>query len=278
VPLRLHDVSYTYGSGTSYEVRALQGVDLDVSPGSLVLVLGATGSGKSTLLQIAAGLLESQSGTAEIDGAALTRHTARGVVGLVFQNPESQLFADSVAADVAFGPRCLGASAEEALSAADDAMVAVGLDPVEFGSRSPFTLSGGEARRAAFAGVLAMRPRYLLADEPLSGLDARGRQGVRRLVLEARREAGIVVVSHSAEEFLDVADRVLMLHGGRAVSSATGSEVITAPELFGEAGLAPPDVLETQRLYALDGSVKGPYVLDPEDAARRLSAVGGRAS
>ncbi len=150
--LRLEAVGYTYAAGTSFALRALSGVSLCLEPGELALVLGATGSGKSTLLRICAGLLDAEEGTAAIDGAPLSRSSARGSVGLVFQDAESQLFAETLAADVAFGPRNLGATAEEAADRARAALSAVGLDPDAYGERSPFALSGGEARRAAIAG------------------------------------------------------------------------------------------------------------------------------
>ena len=215
--LTLDTIGYTYAAGTSLEMPALTGVSLTVAPGELVLVLGSTGSGKSTLLRLCAGLLEPATGSARLDDAPLTRSTARGAVGLVFQDPESQLFAETLAADVAFGPRNLGATAEEAADRVREALLSVGLDPDSYGGRSPFALSGGEARRAAIAGVLAMRPRYLLLDEPTAGLDARGRAAVREVVRGMRASAGVVVVSHSAEEFLGEADRVLVLAQGAPV-------------------------------------------------------------
>lgn len=273
--LILSDVSYTYGLGTSYSVAALGGVSMEVSPGELVLVLGATGSGKSTLLRIAAGLLVADAGRATIDGVALDRTSARGTVGLVFQDSESQLFADTVLGDVAFGPKNMGASSEEAREAATQSLAAVGLDPAVFGNRSPFSLSGGEARRVAVAGVLAMRPAYLLADEPTAGMDAPGRRAMRQLVLDARERAGVVVVSHSAEEFLDVADRVLVLGEGRAVLSAPARELVAVPDLFEQAGLLAPDVLEVQRLAARAGMAEIAYSLDPRESARMLAARGG---
>ncbi len=216
MPLTLTGIGYTYASGTGFAVSAVRDVSFEVAVGELVLVLGATGSGKSTLLRLAAGLLEPQPGHATIDGAPLDRRTARGSVGLVFQDAEAQLFADTVVDDVAFGPRNLGHSAEDAQALAREALASVGLDPQLFGERSPFSLSGGEARRAAIAGVLAMQPRYLLADEPTAGLDAPGRSALRRLLLDARSRAGVVVVSHTAEEFLGAADRVLVLSDGES--------------------------------------------------------------
>lgn len=227
-------------------VRALDGVDLAVAPGELVLVLGATGSGKSTLLLLASGLLPLTSGEASVDGVPLDAKAARGVIGLVFQNPESQLFAESVWTDVMFGPRNLGVMPEAAHDAARAALQDVGLDPDEFGPRSPFSLSGGEARRVALAGVLAMRPRYLLLDEPTAGLDARGRAALRGAVEHAREQAGLVVVSHDAEEFLGMADRVLMLADGSTAWHGAARDAVADPETFRAAGLVAPDLLQLQ--------------------------------
>jgi energy-coupling factor transport system ATP-binding protein len=257
-------------------MRALHDVSLEVAPGELVLVLGATGSGKSTLLRIAAGLLRADEGEAVLDGVSLDRGSARGVVGLIFQDAESQLFADTVLEDVAFGPRNMGASREEALASATESLRAVGLDPATFKDRSPFSLSGGEARRVAIAGVLAFHPRYLLADEPTAGLDAKGRRAMRSLLLEARAKAGVVVVSHGAEEFLADADRVIVLSGGGCALSSTPRELVATPSMFDRVGLRAPDVLEVQRLAASRRSADMPYTLDPAEAARSLTHGGGQ--
>lgn len=241
-----------------------------------MLVLGATGSGKSTLLRIAAGLLEGAEGTASIDGEPLTRKSARGRVGLVFQDAESQLFAETVAADVAFGPRNMGLSESDADTAARDALALVGLPPAQFGGRSPFSLSGGEARRAAIAGVLAFAPRYLLLDEPTAGLDAPGRRAVGSIVADARARAGVVVVSHSAEEFLAAADRVLVLAAGRAVYDGSAVDLVADPSPFASAGLLAPDVLRAQMLARERGCDVGTFTLKAADAATALArAFGG---
>lgn len=273
--LILDNVGYTYGQGASFALRALHRVSITVGPGELVLVLGSTGSGKSTLLRICAGLLGASEGTATLDGVPLVRGSARGVVGLVFQDAESQLFAETISADVAFGPRNLGATEEAAASLVRDALSSVGLDPDTYGDRSPFALSGGEARRAAIAGVLAMRPRYLLLDEPTAGLDARGRAAVRAIVRSMRETAGVVVVSHSAGEFLGEADRVLVLAGGEPVFAGGAQELISNPAAFRSAGLVAPDVLRFQMLARERGHDTGPFTLDPTVTAKHVSRVGG---
>jgi energy-coupling factor transport system ATP-binding protein len=269
VGLIASDIGYRYP--TACDEPALAGVSLSVEPGELVLVLGATGSGKSTLLRLLTGLLAPGDGALEIDGAPLAPHTARGAVGLVFQDPESQLFAETLLDDVAFGPRNLGMAGEAAIDAAREALARVGLPAEEFAERSPFTLSGGEARRAAIAGVIAMRPRYLLLDEPTAGLDARGRRAVHGIVAAERERCGVVVVSHSAGEFLGEADRVLMLAGGRAAFAGPAAELIASPQLFEAAGLRAPEVLRVQQLAAERGAALSGFTLDVAQAAVALA-------
>jgi energy-coupling factor transport system ATP-binding protein len=275
VALILDNVNYTYSRGRTFAVPALRDVSLDVSVGRLTLVVGATGSGKSTLTKLAAGLLVADSGSASLDDVPIVPAVTRGKVGIIFQNPESQLFADTLLADVSFGPRNLGATAEDASRRAAHALASVGLDPQEFGERSPFTLSGGEARRAAIAGVLAMQPCYLLADEPTAGLDAGGRRAVRDLLLAQRERAGVVVVTHVAEEFLGVADEVVVLADGAVAWQGSSEQAIADPTVFVSCGLRAPDVLEVQRLAAERGLDVGPFTLEPGEAAARLAAAGG---
>ncbi len=279
--LDLKGVGLVYGVGDRYASRALAGVDLAVTAGELVLVLGATGSGKSTLLRVAAGLLKPTEGTVTADGSADTGPLAADPArrtGLVFQDPERQLFADTVLDDVAFGPRNLGVDDAELVARA--AMEGVGLDPAVFGPRNPFTLSGGEARRAAIAGVPAMRPRYLLLDEPTAGLDSLGRQAVIESIRAARTHAGILLVTHDAEEFLAEADRVVVLQEGRVTWACAAADLVADPAPLYAAGLAAPDVLAVQMLARDRGTNVGAFTLDPLEAARRLAMAlrGGTAS
>ena len=271
--LTLESVTVTYGAKTSFAHNALSGVSLSVEPGEIVLVAGATGSGKSTLLRVAAGLLGSEGGRCVIDGEQLTPASARGRVGLIFQDAESQLFADTVAEDVAFGPVNLGSSDTGAQQLAYAALESVGLDPQTYGARSPFTLSGGEARRVAIAGVLAMQPRSVLADEPTAGLDASGRAALREILLGLKVTTGLVVVSHALEEFLGVANRVLLLRDGRSSWYGPAEQLVADPQPMLDAGLIPPDVIEVQRLALSARHL--PFVLDPLAAADALVAAKG---
>lgn len=271
--LTLESVTVTYGTKTSFAHNALSGVSLSVDPGEIVLVAGATGSGKSTLLRVAAGLLGSEGGRCTIDGEQLTPASARGRVGLIFQDAESQLFADTIAEDVAFGPVNLDSSDTAARQLAHSALELVGLDPETYGARSPFTLSGGEARRVAIAGVLAMQPRYVLADEPTAGLDGSGRAALRAILLGLKATTGLVVVSHALEEFLGVANRVLLLRDGRSSWYGPAEQLVADPQPMLDAGLIPPDVIEVQRLALNAGHL--PFTLDPLSAADALVAARG---
>ncbi len=271
MPLELNKVSYAYGAGRSWEQQALADVALSVEPGELVLVVGPTGSGKSTLLRLAAGLLEPDAGSVSLDGQPISSAARGARVGIVFQNPESQLFSETVLDDVAFGPMNLGRPKPEALDVSRDALREVGLDPQGFADRSPFGLSGGEARRAALAGVLSMRPDYLLADEPTAGLDAAGRAAVKAIFAKLRTRAGVVVVTHDAEEFLDAADRVLVLLGGRSAFYGSVGQLLEAPEVFRQPGLRPPPLLEVQlRLCAAGLRLPG-LSFDPTEVARGVA-------
>jgi len=273
VALELSGVSYTYSAGTTWAQRALTDASLLVERGELMLVVGATGSGKSTLLRLASGLLSPDSGTVTIDGEPLTPSALGRDVGIVFQSPESQLFAETLLADVAFGPLNLGLAHDEAEQVARDALDAVGLPHEQFAERSPFTLSGGEARRAAIAGVVAMRPRFLLADEPTAGLDAEGRASIRQLLRSVGPETGVVIVTHDAEEFLAEADSVLVLSAGSIVFSGSSSQIVADPQPLLGAGLLPPEVLRTQLLARKAGVRLEQFTLDPVEAAERLATA-----
>lgn len=265
--LRADRVSYAYATGTALAHAALRDVSLDVEPSTTTLIMGNTGSGKSTLLHILAGLFTPGEGAVSIEGKSV----GVGQVGMVFQQPESQLFSADIITDVSFGPKNLGASEEEAHARATEALELVGLPPDEFASRSPFSLSGGQARRAAIAGVLAMNTDYVLFDEPTAGLDGAGCDFVCSLIDDLRdRGIGVVVVSHDVDVFLGHADRVVLMDDGAVVWQGAAGLIVGDPHLFERASLSIPDLLAFQSDL---GCPCGGYSLDVDEIA--AWALGG---
>jgi len=212
---KLDDVSVTFEADSDNTVAALSEVSATVKKGEFIVIEGATGAGKSTLLKVLAGLLGADTGEILFSGKPLTAKRARGRIGLVFQNPEMSLFGETVEQDIAFGPENFGATRAEALIKARDTLIEVGLDPEVFAQRSPFTLSGGEARKVALAGVLSFAPEVILADEPTAELDAPGRLQIRELFARESARATIIVVTHNLPEFSSLADRLFRIEDGR---------------------------------------------------------------
>ena len=248
--MKLDHVSYTYMPGTPYEKEALQDVTLEINKGEFVAVIGHTGSGKSTLVQNLNGLLHPSQGTASLDGIDLSGKTseakqARGRIGMVFQYPEHQLFAETVYEDVAFGPKNLGLSQDETDVRVKEAMKFVGLDFDTYASRSPFSLSGGQMRRAAIAGVVAMNPDYLILDEPSAGLDPGSRNNLfaEFMALYKKRGIGIIMVTHSMEEAAKYAKRMLVINKGQVILDGKPAEIfLKEKECLLNAGMDIPEV------------------------------------
>ena len=222
--IKLSNIYHTYSKGTPFERLALQDVSVAIAKGEIVAIIGHTGSGKSTLVQHLNGLLKPDKGTATIDDIDITAKgqqakAARQQVGMVFQYPEHQIFAETVFEDIAFGPRNKGFNEEEVAKAVREAMEFVGLDYDTFAERSPFQLSGGQMRRVAIAGVVAMNPDYLVLDEPSAGLDPRSRNAVFREIMALHKSRGIaiVLVTHSMEEAVKYANRLLVINGGQVL-------------------------------------------------------------
>ena len=222
--IKLSNICHTYSKGTPFERLALQDVSLEIAKGEIVAIIGHTGSGKSTLVQHLNGLLKPDKGTATIDAIDITAKgqqakAARQQVGMVFQYPEHQIFAETVFEDIAFGPRNKGFNEEEVAKAVREAMAFVGLDYDTYAERSPFQLSGGQMRRVAIAGVVAMNPDYLVLDEPSAGLDPRSRNAVFREIMALHKSRGIaiVLVTHSMEEAVKYANRLLVINGGQVL-------------------------------------------------------------
>ena len=246
--LILDHVSYTYEAETSMEIKALNDINLVIPDGQFIGLIGHTGSGKSTLVQHLNGLVRATEGAvyyngADIDDSDYNKRELRSKVGLVFQYPEHQLFEADVFSDVCFGPKNLGLPAKEVELRAYEALKLVGL-PDDCFYQSPFDLSGGQKRRAAIAGVLAMKPEVLILDEPTAGLDPKGRDEILGQIKRLREETGItiVLVSHSMEDVAEYVDRIIVMNQGRVMYDGTPREVFKNYRELEEVGLAAPQV------------------------------------
>ncbi len=259
MPILIKQLNYTYMAKTSRALPALENIDLTINEGEFLGIIGHTGSGKSTLVQHMNGIYIAQSGSVIVDGFDLSdkkqRIEGRKRVGLVFQYPEYQLFEETVAADVAYGPKNMGLSEAETRERVNEALCRVGLMPEHFANKSPFDLSGGEKRRAAIAGILAMRPRYLVLDEPMAGLDPNGRQSILDMLDELRRETGcaIVMVSHSMDDMAKKAERIVVMQKGRIVKIGTPGEIFGQSDFMESAGLDIPQIAALAALLRQKG-------------------------
>ena len=245
----LENVSHVYMPGTPFEVKALQNINLNIEQGEYLAIIGHTGSGKSTLVQHLNGLLLPTEGRVLVDGRDIAAEKEglreiRRRVGLLFQFPEQQLFAETVFADVAFGPQNMGLPADEIERRVHRALLQVGLPPEEFCDRSPFSLSGGQMRRVAMAGVMAMQPEVLILDEPAAGLDPRRKREMFAQIDRLHREEGltVILVSHSMEDVASRAKHLLVLAEGRHVMYGTPEEVFRDAARVEEMGLALPQM------------------------------------
>ena len=247
--IEIKHLSYIYSKKTPYEKKALDDVNLCIEEGSFVGIVGATGSGKSTLIQHLNGLIKVQdkkTSSVVVGGMSATdKKTLKNLrfkVGMVFQYPEYQLFADTVEKDIAFGPKNMKLPKEEVDERVRKAMEVVGLDYDQFASRSPFDLSGGEKRRAAIAGVIAMRPEILVLDEPVAGLDPAGREEILALVKKLQKEVSptIILVSHNMDDIAVLADRIVALKDGKIVADGTPKEVFSDRQRIKDIGLDVP--------------------------------------
>lgn len=244
----LNQVSYVYGEDTPLAVRALDDVCLQIPDGQFVGIIGHTGSGKSTLMQHLNGLIRATSGHIYFNGEDIydkeyNMKQLRSRVGLVFQYPEHQLFETDVFKDVCFGPKNLGLEKKEVELRAYAALRQVGLEE-EFFYQSPFELSGGQKRRVAIAGVLAMKPEVLILDEPTAGLDPKGREDILHQIKKLQQETGmtILLVSHSMEDVAEYVDRILVMNRGKVMLDGTPKEVFSHYRELEEVGLAAPQV------------------------------------
>ena len=244
----LDHVTYIYGAGTPYEIKALDDVSLTVKSGTITGIIGHTGSGKSTMVQLLNGLEKPLSGRILLDGEDIwarpkEMQKIRFRVGLVMQYPEYQLFEETVRADIAFGPKNMGLSVEEIEARVKDAAAFVGLDEAQLAA-SPFDLSGGQKRRAAIAGVMAMRPEVLVLDEPAAGLDPQGRDGILAGIRNYAAATGstVIVVSHSMEDMAAFCDEIVVLAHAKVFLSGTRDEVFSHADALASVGLDVPQI------------------------------------
>ena len=242
----IKNLSFTYMKKTPYESKALHAIDLEIKEGEFLGIIGSTGSGKSTLIQHLNGLIPLQEGHLSVCGVDLSGkkpdyREVRKKVGIVFQYPEYQLFDETVAKDVAFGPKNMGLSAEEIENRVKESLTLVGIEE-SLWEKNPFELSGGQKRRVAIAGVIAMRPEMLILDEPTAGLDPIGKKEILSLILKLKKECSptVVMISHNMDEIADIADRIALLHKGRLLACCSPDELFTNPEYIKTAGLELP--------------------------------------
>jgi len=246
--IALEHVNYVYSPGTAYEKHALKDVSFEIEQGQFVGIIGHTGSGKSTLIQHLNGLVKATSGKILYEGQNIYEEgydmkKLRSQVGLVFQYPEYQLFEADVLSDVCFGPKNQGLSREECEKCAREALALVGF-PEKYYSQSPFELSGGQKRRVAIAGILAMHPRVLVLDEPTAGLDPKGRDEILDQIQHLHRETGmtVILVSHSMEDIANYVDRIIVMNRGEKMLDGTPKEVFSHYKELEKVGLAAPQV------------------------------------
>jgi len=264
--IRLEGLSYYHGKDTPYQIQALKNINLTIPSGKITGLIGHTGSGKSTLIQMLNGLLQPHEGKVYLNEEDIwakpkSIRTVRFRVGLVMQYPEYQLFEETVAKDIAFGPRNMGLSEEEIALRVREAARFAGLDEALL-DKSPFDLSGGQKRRAAIAGIIAMRPEVLLLDEPAAGLDPRGRDSIFENIVQYHKESGntVVIVSHSMEDMAKYCDHLIVMNEGEILMEGEPDEVFCRAEELAKTGLDIPQITKLIMILRdhgveLDGSI-----------------------
>ncbi len=275
--IEIKNLSYIYNSNTPFEKKALDNINLEINEGDFIGLIGHTGSGKSTLVQHLNGLMKPTSGSIVVDGVNITEKNAnlketRQKVGLVFQYPEHQLFEETIYKDIAFGPKNLGLKDEELIERVKSSMELVGLDYEALKDRSPFELSGGQKRRVAIAGVIAMKPKVLILDEPTAGLDPSGRDEILDEIkgLYLKEGITIVLVSHSMEDVARLANRIFVMHRGKVIINDTTREVFKRATELEEIGLGVPQITSFMRRFKSKGHEVRDDILTVEEAKEEI--------
>ncbi len=275
--IQVINLTHIYSEGMPYESVALKDISFDIEKGEFVGIIGHTGSGKSTLIQHLNGLLKPKSGSILIDGIDITgkdikMRDIRRQIGLVFQYPEYQLFEETVHKDVAFGPLNLGLTQEEADQRVKEAIGMVGLNYEEIAHRSPFELSGGQKRRVAIAGVIAMKPEILILDEPTAGLDPRAHADILQMIerIHSNEENTIILVSHNMGDIARLTNKVLVIDRGKLALTGTPTEVFQQAELLESLGLGLPPATFLMRELSNKGIPVSTDILTIEDAEEKL--------
>ena len=274
--LEFQNVSYVYGANTPFEKKALKDVSFKIEKGKVTGLIGHSGSGKSTVAQLMNALYKPSEGRVLLDGEdinrdAKTSHAARFRVGLVFQYPEYQLFEETVRADIAYGPRNMGLSEEQIKERVAFAAHFTGLSE-EMLERSPFELSGGQKRRCAIAGVIAMDPEVLVLDEPAAGLDPKGRSEILGGLMDYRRKRGnsLVIISHSMEDIAEYSDNIIAISKGEVLCMGTPHDVFSQYDKLYESGLALPEVTEVMHRLSVSGADINPALYTVDEAFDEL--------
>lgn len=282
--IQVKNITHIYSEGLPHESKAIDDVSFDIDDGQFVGLIGHTGSGKSTLVQHLNGLLKPKSGSIFIGGKDITEsgvilRDIRRKVGLVFQYPEYQLFEETVERDISFGPVYLGLEKEEIEKRVMEAMLFVGLDFEEFRARSPFELSGGQKRRVAIAGVLAMKPEVLILDEPTAGLDPNAHSAILEMIEQIHEAENniIILISHNMNDIAAMAEKILVMEKGSLIMEGTPREIFSHRDELNGMGLAVPDITEIMNRLNEKGVHVRKNIFDVETAADEIYiALGDR--
>ena len=280
--IKLSDVNYTYMKDTPFEKTGIKNINLEISEGEFVAIIGHTGSGKSTLVQHLKGLLTPDSGTVIIDDVNINQNTvsakaAKNKVGIVFQYPEQQLFEETVYKDVTFGPKNMGMPEEKLENIAKQSLEFVSLDYEKYKNRSPFQLSGGQMRKVAIAGVIALKPKYLILDEPAAGLDPVGRDDLFEKISKLYQETGmtVILISHNMDDVARLAQRLIVMNNGEISIDDKPEQVFKYKEKLVAAGLALPQITELLSKVKQQGLAVEENIIKLDDAIVNIKTAWG---